>query len=733
MSRADRLYARMQGAIAPTRCIVVLPRQNLTSQTAKTARWLVERAGLKDRVSVLELMGGSKEDNDRKLRPDQPAVIVCTQDMYFSRALNRGYARRPAHWPIDFGLYNQDCLIVLDEVQLMEDALATSAQLGAFRRKFGIYGSAPCVWMSATVGPGWLQTIDFDTHPREIRLGIDDRAHPIVKERIHARKVARPAPVVCRTPEGCANFVLNQHRAGTRSLVIVNTVARAREIAGGVRKAKKLSSENVLLVHSRFRPQERREMNQRLSATGQLPAEGQIVVATQVLEAGIDISSRMLVTDVAPWGSLVQRFGRVNRMGKDEGAEIWWVSEPTYWKQKYPHAPYTQDELETARLKLEDTNSAAPDDLKQEDGPEPWQNVLRKADLLDLFDTSADLGGNDLDVSRFIRSAKEQDVYLAWRGWEGDGAPPDEWEELQDEELCPVPLGEFREFAEKNDVYWWSFAEDAWQRLDGRRALFPGMLLLTRCEAGGYTTEEGWAPESKVRVEGVVLGAEEPMEGDSSNATSYRNYRQTLVAHTERVVEELEELLKVAAVDKESAEALRVAARKHDWGKAHPVFQKTLQGEERPEVLLAKQCGNGTHDRKHFRHELASALAMVEEGDADKAAYLAAAHHGRIRMSIRSMPGEFEAGGKARARGIQEGDRLNRAELIKGKLEVDHELSLKVMEFGGRGEWDSWTARMQRLLKEMGPFRLAYLEALLRAADARASEEPRKDFEECPS
>ena len=97
------------------------------------------------------------------------------------------------------------------------------------------------------------------------------------------------------------------------------------------------------------------------------------------------------------------------------------------------------------------------------------------------------------------------------------------------------------------------------------------------------------------------------------------------------------------------------------------------------------------------------------------------------------MPGEFEAGGKARARGIQEGDRLNRAELIKGKLEVDHELSLKVMEFGGRGEWDSWTARMQRLLKEMGPFRLAYLEALLRAADARASEEPRKDFEECPS
>ncbi len=40
------------------------------------------------------------------------------------------------------------------------------------------------------------------------------------------------------------------------------------------------------------------------------------------------------------------------------------------------------------------------------------------------------------------------------------------------------------------------------------------------------------------------------------------------------------------------------------------------------------------------------------------------------------------------------------------------------MQLGGDG---SWTARALKLLADLGPFKLAYLEALLRAADVRAS------------
>jgi len=54
-------------------------------------------------------MGGT-DSGDWHLYPDENAVLIGTQDMLFSRALNRGYASPRARWPMEFGLLNQDCL-----------------------------------------------------------------------------------------------------------------------------------------------------------------------------------------------------------------------------------------------------------------------------------------------------------------------------------------------------------------------------------------------------------------------------------------------------------------------------------------------------------------------------------------------------------------------------------------------------------------------------------------------
>ena len=82
------------------------------------------------------LMGGDV-DRDWDRYPERDTILIGTQDMLLSRALNRGYAMSRFRWPVQFGLLNNDCLWVMDEVQLMGSGLATTTQLQAFRRKLG--------------------------------------------------------------------------------------------------------------------------------------------------------------------------------------------------------------------------------------------------------------------------------------------------------------------------------------------------------------------------------------------------------------------------------------------------------------------------------------------------------------------------------------------------------------------------------------------------------------------
>ena len=99
----------------------------------------------------------------------------------------------------------------------------------------------------------------------------------------------------------------DRHRPGTLTLVVLNTVEAAR----AVYKALRGGPAECTLLHSRFRALERAELM--AAVTGH--PDDRIVVATQVVEAGIDLSAAVLITEAAPWPSLVQRAGRCNRTG----------------------------------------------------------------------------------------------------------------------------------------------------------------------------------------------------------------------------------------------------------------------------------------------------------------------------------------------------------------------------------------------------------------------------------
>ena len=86
-----------------------------------------------------------------------------------------------------------------------------------------------------------------------------------------------------------------------------------------------------------------------------------------------------------------------------------------------------------------------------------------------------------------------------------------------------------------------------------------------------------------------------------------------------------------------------------------------------------------------FRHELASALALIGAGESALAAYVAAAHHGRIRVVVRSMPGERTAG-RERVRGIDDGERLLACSLGGGVERTETAITLEFAKLGcGQG------------------------------------------------
>lgn len=120
----------------PRRLVYCLPMRTLVTQTrGEIDRWLFnlkEASLIGQDVAAYTLMGGNVQE-DWELRPEVPAILIGTQDQLLSRTLNRGYAMSRRRWPMHFGLLNNDCLWVLDEVQLMGPGLATALQLEAFR------------------------------------------------------------------------------------------------------------------------------------------------------------------------------------------------------------------------------------------------------------------------------------------------------------------------------------------------------------------------------------------------------------------------------------------------------------------------------------------------------------------------------------------------------------------------------------------------------------------------
>ena len=226
----------------PLHLVYCLPMRSLVRQTVERLTGCFNTLAATQKlqeVRVYQLMGGAL-DEDWAEKPDCPWVLVGTQDQLLSRALNRGYAMSRFDWPVHFGLLNQDCHWIIDEVQLMGPGLWTTAQLDWMRRKrFHSLKLCRTTWMSATMSVEFLQTTDRK------RDGCD-KVEPFnpdfdggSNKELERRRMARRPTVMHQpakgikakpVPEQIASEAKARHLPGTLTLIVCNTVKTAQDI-----------------------------------------------------------------------------------------------------------------------------------------------------------------------------------------------------------------------------------------------------------------------------------------------------------------------------------------------------------------------------------------------------------------------------------------------------------------------------------------------------------------------
>ena len=763
----------------PRWLVLALPLRTLVEQQLKVVgEWVEAEAQTNGEdhppIQVHLLRGGEDRASMRAWmdHPERDAIFIATMDMALSRALNRGYGVPRFVQPIEFGFFNNDVQWVFDETQLMGVGFPTSVRLQGLREAVGTFGPTHTMWMSATISEDLLGDA-WQSQQRKLtyrQLSEADRCGGLAT-RLGAQRTFRELDVSPKDfAKPVAARILAEHLEGSNTIAVCNRVKDAQSLYQEVVKlAVGDGAPDVLLIHSRFRGADRDALTARLSSD---PGDrGRIIVSTQVIEAGVDLSCRTMFTQVAPWSSIVQRAGRCNRDGRLDGAQILWFEAAT-------PAPYESELCDAAAqlLRSIDSQTLTNKELSTFADVEPAGPfaALRRDDLYDLFDTTPDLTGNVIDVSSYIRDVESLDVQVAWLDVPDGSAPTAKY--VATEELCGVPVGQFRDFLNKaskkpGSLQAWKFdvasssRSGEWKPIVRDRVwqVMPGDLCILSPSMGGLDPKLGWTGLPGKTVPRLSIAGDESAEptavdvavdddnglealeaiGDDTLSLD-RGGWVTLDDHLRDVQVAVDRLVSrllaadVVGFTADMSEAVRSAAVWHDLGKAHRVFQDTLLGGDSGmapphDAIWAKSENRGRHSRPYFRHELVSLLMLLDDEhpaflqatDRDLVRYLVAAHHGRIRVGLRAHSQEKAIQGQQPILGVLATDTVGPLSVLGFDL-PETTCSLEIAEFGGSGRDRSWTDRALELRDrgDLGPFRLAYLEGVVRLADWHASANP---------
>ena len=408
-----RAFSHFPPEAFPQQCLYAVPMRVLANQFEREyrelAKWQEESAGRSPQVTI---QTGERAD-DPKLLGD---LIFTTIDQVLSSALSVPYSLSQGQSNINvaavWGSY-----LVFDEFHLFpHEARNTTLQL---LKTFGCF--APFALMTATFSRPLLEEAAESLGAEAVLL--EEREIEAIETRGGLPRKERHFRVVPQSIT--AEAVLAKHEG--RSLVVCNTVDRAigtyeALVQAGCRPipfsaadlaplyASLRSSRNaqehqclldraidavrerhlsatasepwLMLLHSRFESPHRQVKEGLLrvlwgpSADLRQASPSLIVVATQVVEVGLDISSNVLHTEMAPAASILQRAGRCARYPGERGY-VYVYQVPLKKDGEPDYAPYAQSHTERAICERTWQALQARHDT-----------VVRFADELEIVDTA---------------------------------------------------------------------------------------------------------------------------------------------------------------------------------------------------------------------------------------------------------------------------------------------------------------------------------------------------------
>src|SRR6266566_4788722 len=284
-------------------------------------------------------------------QPDDPqmeaALTFCTIDQLLASFLAVPYSVGANRANLNVGGVISSYL-VLDEFHiyplLREGKSVFGARTTAIQMLRLLKSITPFVLMTATFSTSLLNqlkvlldaeivTISDPTELREIAEG---------RKRTFSRS---QAPMN-------AEAILEEHQQRKHNrctLIVCNTVLRAQKLYLQLKEAE-VQGTPVILLHSRFSAQDRKRLSEEVEqelgpkkwTNGTYLGRDIIVIATQVVEVGLDISAQVLRTENAPANSLIQRAGRCARFAHQQGQVIIYPLPPDDEGKEANTLPYDQ-------------------------------------------------------------------------------------------------------------------------------------------------------------------------------------------------------------------------------------------------------------------------------------------------------------------------------------------------------------------------------------------------------